>query len=80
MIVDFYNQRAIIISGSEDAPVTTTTVSDMVLVVAVALDYSKPWPEVGGIHRTQITIREIIALGERLRGPFDVTRLDAKNV
>jgi len=80
MMVDFHNRRAIIISGSEDAPVTTTTVSDMASVVAAALDYSKPWPEVGGIRGTQTTIREIIALGERLRGPFDVTRLDAKNV
>ncbi|KAH8689217.1 hypothetical protein GQ44DRAFT_720580 [Phaeosphaeriaceae sp. PMI808] len=80
MMVDFHNRQAIVISGSEDAPVTITTVSDMASVVAAALDYSKPWPEVGGIRGTQTTMREIIALGERLRGPFDVTRLDAKNV
>jgi len=80
MLVDFDNRRAIIIAGSEDAPVTITSVSDMASVVAAALDYPKPWPQVGGMRGTQTTMREILALGEKLRGPFEVTRLDAKDV
>lgn len=80
MLVDFENYRAITIAGSEDAPVTITSVSDMALVVAAALDYPKPWPHVGGIRGTQTTMREILALGGKLRGPFKVTRLNKKDV
>ncbi|KAH6857426.1 hypothetical protein BKA58DRAFT_59086 [Alternaria rosae] len=80
MLIDFENRRAITVSGCEDAPITITTVADLALTVAAALDYPKPWPEVGGIRGTQTTVREIIALGEKLRGPFEVTRLDAKDV
>lgn len=80
MLVDFENRRAIIMAGSEDAPVTVTSVSDMASVVAAALDYPKPWPRVGGIRGTQTTMREILALGDKLRGPFEVTRLEEKDV
>lgn len=80
MMIDFDNRRAIIVSGSEDTPVTITSVSDTAVTVAAALDYPKPWPEVGGVRGTQTSVREILALGERLRGPFEVTRVDAKSV
>lgn len=80
MMFDFENRRAIIISGSENAPITLTSVSDIALVVAAALDYSQLWPEIGGIRGTQTTVGDIIALGEKLRGPFEVTRLEAKSV
>ncbi|KAK8120301.1 hypothetical protein PG999_004421 [Apiospora kogelbergensis] len=80
MMFDFQNRRAIIISGSEDAPITLTTVSDTALVVAAALDYAGPWPEVGGICGTQTTIKQILTLGENLRGQWDVTRIDASDV
>jgi len=80
MMIDFDNRRAIIVSGSEDAPVTITSLSDMAVTVAAALDYPEPWPEVGGICGSQTTVREILALGERLRGHFEVTRVDAKSV
>jgi hypothetical protein len=52
----------------------------MALVVAAALDYPKPWPQIGGIRGTQTTMREIPVLGEKLRGPFEVTRLHKKDV
>lgn len=80
MMFDFNKRRAVILAGSEDAPIALTTVSDTALVVAAALDYSDPWPEVGGICGTQTTPAQIIALGERLRGPFDVTRLEEGDV
>jgi hypothetical protein len=80
LLVEFDNRRAITLSGSEDAPINILSVSDMALVVAAALDYPKPWPRVGGIRGTQTTMREILALGEKLWGPFEVTRLNAKDV
>ena len=80
MMFDFQNRRAIITSGSENAPITLTSVSDMASVVAAALDYSDPWPVLGGICGTHTTAGEIIALGEKLLGPFDVTRVEAKSV
>jgi hypothetical protein len=68
MFADFEYRRAIILEGSEDSPLTLTTVGDMAKVVALALDYRGRWPTTGGIRGTQTTISGFLRLAERIRG------------
>lgn len=66
-LVDFDNRRAITV-GAGDFSLCLTTVQDMAVVVADALDYEGKWPVDGGIRGTQITMAELVRLGEKLRG------------
>jgi hypothetical protein len=43
-------------------------VQDLGAVVAAAIDYEGEWPEVGGVRGGQITLSELIKLGEEIRG------------
>ncbi|KAL3481679.1 hypothetical protein BJX99DRAFT_218121 [Aspergillus californicus] len=74
--IDFENGRAIIVEGSESSEITLTTVQDLASIVAQAIDYEGEWPVVSGINGTTITMGEVIALGEKLRGKkFTVERV-----
>ncbi|RBQ72549.1 hypothetical protein FVER14953_13271 [Fusarium verticillioides] len=79
MFADFQNRRAIIPDG-DDAPITLTTVRDMSRLVAHALEYDGVWPTQGGIQGTAFTVSELIALGEKLRGPFKVEKLSDEDL
>ncbi|KAL1794104.1 hypothetical protein ACET3X_007525 [Alternaria dauci] len=72
MFADFEYRRAIILEGSEDAPLTLTTVEDMAKVVALALEYTGKWPTVGGFQGTQTTLSAFLSLAESIRGPFQI--------
>ncbi|KIL87120.1 hypothetical protein FAVG1_09674 [Fusarium avenaceum] len=74
MFADFQNCRAII-SEDGDAPITLTTVRDMSRLVAQALEYDEVWPTVGGMQGTVTTVSGLIALGEKLRGPFKIEKI-----
>ncbi|KAF0639729.1 hypothetical protein FPSE5266_05437 [Fusarium pseudograminearum] len=74
MFADFQNRRAII-SEDSDAPITLTTVQDMSRLVAQALEYNGVWPTVGGMQGTVTTVSGLIALGEKLRGPFKIEKI-----
>ena len=65
---DFNNRRILMADGSDDDSFTLTTVQDIANVVARAIDYEGEWPVVGGIKGTAITLRQLVALGERVRG------------
>ncbi|KAL1629935.1 hypothetical protein SLS54_000794 [Diplodia seriata] len=65
-LIDFDNRRAITV-GAGDFSLCLTTVQDMAFVVAEALEYEGKWPVDGGIRGTQITMAELIRLGEKLR-------------
>lgn len=65
---DFQNRRALITSGSEDARITLITVQDFVNIVVRAIEYDGEWPVNGGINAMDLTIGQIIALGEKVRG------------
>lgn len=54
--------------GSDDVRFTLTTVQDLANVVSQAIEYEGKWPIQGGIRGNEITFRELIALGERIRG------------
>lgn len=65
--VDFENRRAIVVDDGEQH-FTVTTVEDLSSVVAEALDYEGEWPVVGGVAGSRVTVNELVALAERLRG------------
>jgi hypothetical protein len=69
--IDFENRRAIVV-GHGDPQVTLTTVQDLAKVIAAAIDYEGAWPETGGIRGGQITIANLIKLGEKLRGKSSI--------
>ncbi|KAK0650732.1 hypothetical protein DIS24_g6558 [Lasiodiplodia hormozganensis] len=78
-LVDFDNRRAITV-GAGDFSLCLTTVQDMAVVVADALDYEGKWPVDGGIRGTQITMAELIRLGEKLRGPMKVESVSLEDL
>ncbi|KAI6354673.1 hypothetical protein MCOR25_008496 [Pyricularia grisea] len=80
MNLDFHNRRIIIAEGSENARLTMTTVRDLATVMTLAVEYEGEWPVVGGIRGEDITLGELLALGERIYGPFHVDKLDMKDL
>lgn len=54
--------------GSENDLITLTSAQDFAQVVARAVEYEGEWPLIGGIKGTEISIGELVALGERVRG------------
>jgi len=66
--IDFANRRVLLVERSEDAYITLTTPHDFANVVAKAVEYEGEWPLVGGIQGSNLTIPELITLGEKIRG------------
>ncbi|KAK3898128.1 hypothetical protein C8A05DRAFT_47476 [Staphylotrichum tortipilum] len=76
--IDFGRRRILMVEGSDGVCINLTTVEDLVSVVVRAVEYEGEWPLVGGIKGDEITIGNLIKLGERVRGgPFSVERLNA---
>ena len=67
--VDFENRRALMVDDG-DYKISLTTVQDMAGVVAEALDYPGQWPHVGGFSGSDITLADLIQLGEEIRGMY----------
>ncbi|KAH9881181.1 hypothetical protein J1614_001676 [Plenodomus biglobosus] len=65
--IDFENRRAMVLDDGEQ-PLAMTAISDSSEMLALALDDSRPWPEVGGIHGCSTTINDLVALGKEIRG------------
>ncbi|KAK6332987.1 hypothetical protein TWF718_010813 [Orbilia javanica] len=79
--IDFENRRAIIIEGGEDAPINLVTVEDFANIVALAIGYEGAWPLVGGIKGDEVTVGQLIAIGEKIRGgPFAVEKLKVEDL
>jgi len=68
--IDFNKRRALTLDGGHDARITLTTVQDLANVVARAVEYEGEWPAVGGIRGTELSIGQLLALGEEVRGKF----------
>ncbi|KAJ0412961.1 NAD(P)-binding protein [Aspergillus carlsbadensis] len=77
--IDFENRRAILVEDGDEGVITTTTVQDVAAVAARAIDYEGEWPVVSGIRGTSLPVRELVALGEKLRGPFKIERVKASD-
>jgi nucleoside-diphosphate-sugar epimerase len=65
---DFGKRRLLMVEGSDNARITLTTVTDIANVVAKAVEYEGEWPVVGGIRGDDLTMGEVIKMGERIRG------------
>ncbi|KAH7142693.1 hypothetical protein B0J13DRAFT_636302 [Dactylonectria estremocensis] len=73
LLFDFDGMRAIVGEQSLDAKIAYTAVEDIVGVVARAVEYGGEWPRVGGITGSQITVAQLLELGQKIRGkPFDI--------
>jgi hypothetical protein len=66
--IDFNERRAVLVEGSEASLITLTAVSDVAKVVARAVDYEGEWPVTGGIKGEDVSIAQLIKLGESIRG------------
>lgn len=66
--IDFNNHRAILLHGGDDSTLALTTVQDIANVVVKAIDFQGEWPVIGGIQGTTISVKKLIALGEKIRG------------
>ena len=66
--IDFNQRRALVLDGGEDDRITLTTVQDLANVVVRAIDFEGEWPVVSGIRGADISIGQLIALGEKIRG------------
>ncbi|KAI5460194.1 hypothetical protein BGZ63DRAFT_266333 [Mariannaea sp. PMI_226] len=78
---DFNKRRALVVDGGDDDPITLTTVQDLANVVARAIDFEGEWPVVSGIQGAEMTVGQLIALGEKIRGgPFAVEKLKASEL
>lgn len=75
--VDMKQCRAIILSDLANPGIFgVTTVEDVAEVVAKAVDYQGEWPEIGGIRGAEVSIDQLIQLGEQIRGrPFTVEKI-----
>ncbi|KZL63804.1 putative NmrA-like family protein [Colletotrichum incanum] len=74
--INYYKHRALTTEGGDDAILTLTTAQDFAKVVALAVEYEGEWPLYSGIKGATMTVSQIIALGEKLRGKsFEVTKL-----
>ncbi|KAF4465899.1 hypothetical protein FALBO_7247 [Fusarium albosuccineum] len=79
MLVDFETRNAVM-AGDGNHPFVLTTVHDVAAVVAEAIEYSGEWPVVGGITGTRTTVAELVKLGEQLRGPFNIEKVQEADI
>jgi hypothetical protein len=70
MPFDFTTRRALVLDGGDDDRITLTTVQDCANVVARAIDFEGEWPVIGGIRGGDLSIEQLIALGEKIRGAY----------
>ncbi|PWY79691.1 NAD(P)-binding protein [Aspergillus heteromorphus CBS 117.55] len=77
--VDMQNKRAILLADARNPGyLGLTTVEDVANVVVRAVEYPGKWPEVGGMRGQEISMGELIALGEEIRGAtFSVETIKA---
>ncbi|KAF2435912.1 NAD(P)-binding protein [Tothia fuscella] len=71
---DFRHRRAITIA-QHNYHITLTTSADLAAIVAAAVSLPEnSWPIDGGIRGNRVTVSEIIAVGEKIRGgaPFNI--------
>ncbi|KAI0133553.1 hypothetical protein BJ170DRAFT_689956 [Xylariales sp. AK1849] len=68
LLINFDTGHFMALEGGENDQVTYTAVEDIANVVARAIDYEGEWPVVGGIRGSQVTIAELLRIGETIRG------------
>ncbi|KAJ5819973.1 hypothetical protein N7474_005564 [Penicillium riverlandense] len=78
---DFNNRRAIVPDNYDQIYITLTTIQDLANVVVKAIDFKGKWPVVGGVKGTDISLKQLISIGEKVRGgtPFKIEKVDAQH-
>lgn len=66
--VDFHNRRAMLLKGGDNDRVSLTTVQDVAGIVGRAVEFEGEWPVMGGINGCELSVKDVIAIGERVRG------------
>lgn len=66
--IDFQNCRALVLEDGDNDLLTLTTTQDLARMVVKAVEYDGEWPVTGGIKGTEMSIRELIEIGEKVRG------------
>ncbi|KAF5023091.1 hypothetical protein F66182_4848 [Fusarium sp. NRRL 66182] len=78
--INFHDRRALVVDDGE-AVVTFTTVHDAATVIALAIEWEDKWPLISGIKGVDITLNELVTLGEKIRGgPFTVAKLSSSDL
>jgi hypothetical protein len=65
---DLNGRRFLVVDNEHEMIVTLTTAEDLANIVVKAIDFEGEWPVIGGIKGTTLTVGELIALGEKIRG------------
>jgi hypothetical protein len=65
--IDFNNRRAIVLDGADDARISLISAQDFCNIVARAIEYEGEWPVTGGIRGDEVTIGQLITIGEKIR-------------
>ncbi|EXM17130.1 hypothetical protein RAB80_000133 [Fusarium oxysporum f. sp. vasinfectum] len=79
--IDFVKRHAIVVEGTLDDEITYTSVEDIANIVTRAIDFEGEWPVVGGISGDRISIRQLLKVGEELRGePFAIEWLKMEDL
>ncbi|RGP71324.1 hypothetical protein FSPOR_3445 [Fusarium sporotrichioides] len=77
---NFNDCRALLVDDGE-AVLSLITVQDAAKVTALAVESEEEWPIVSGIKGADITLNNIVALGEKIRGKlFTVEKLKSKDL
>ncbi|KAJ4258834.1 hypothetical protein NW762_007921 [Fusarium torreyae] len=78
--INFHGRRALLVDDGE-AIITLTTAQDAAQVTALAVEDESEWPLVSGVKGSDITLNELVALGEKIRGgPFTVEKLKSEDL
>jgi hypothetical protein len=65
--INFNDCRALLVDDGE-AVLSLVTAQDAAKVTALAVEYEGEWPIVSGIKGADITLNDLVALGEKVRG------------
>jgi nucleoside-diphosphate-sugar epimerase len=68
--IDFDKRSALVVEGTLDDQIVYTSVEDIANVVTAAIDHKDEWPTIGGICGDRVTIRQLLEIGEKVRGTF----------
>ncbi|KAF4334929.1 2`-hydroxyisoflavone reductase [Fusarium beomiforme] len=79
--IDFDKKRALVVEGTLDDEITYTSVEDIANIVTRAIEYEGEWPVIGGISGNRVAIRQLLQIGEELRGePFAIEWLKMEDL
>ncbi|GKU07926.1 2-hydroxyisoflavone reductase [Fusarium langsethiae] len=79
--INYEERSALVVEGTLDDKLVYTCLDDITNVVTSAVDYDGEWPVIGGISGDRVTMRQLLEIGERVRGhPFSIEWLKMEDV